>query len=475
MNSNNGHQLTLAMIFLLGACGSSNGFNGTVEKDSKKNDPSVDVDKAESQDAGEKEEGKRSGDVTERVEEESVPKSQQNGSEAITPWISFDFGIKGEEGANKGRVLTIPPAPAIPTIPTIQYQPNYIPPYTSNGQTAGSTYPPVVTPPYNYSQGGTNPFVSNVFDSSRTAPYSTSSNNNSWSSLPSISNVFSGSGSPSSWFSGRPSGGPDGTGGGMFESAGGGQYKVNSSEYELMKKWNPSAMNDMGFKGPDATYSAQEIQAIRNNADKFVTTGNTTPQNLGDMGSRVVKGTCGVTGSPIVLDLDNKGISLTSVSEGVDFDLLAKGIVRTAWIRGDSALLVWDRFGNGQIKSGRELIGEATIVGKVKAKDGFDALYLFDRKENGGNQDGIIDKRDTIFKSLKVWVDRNHNGISEYSELKTLPEVKIRSLDIKGVRSKDRLTDRYGNDLSLQGSFTREDGSRGLSTDVYFRYEPSQM
>jgi hypothetical protein len=120
--------------------------------------------------------------------------------------------------------------------------------------------------------------------------------------------------------------------------------------------------------------------------------------------------------SPIVINFANGDYSLTGSDAPVSFDMRATGHpISIGWTAAATAqaFLCVDRDGDGAITSGAELFGNATPLNDgQRADNGFQALAELD-----DNHDGIIDDRDSIWGSLLLWTDTNHNGISEPSEL----------------------------------------------------------
>jgi hypothetical protein len=107
----------------------------------------------------------------------------------------------------------------------------------------------------------------------------------------------------------------------------------------------------------------------------------------------------------------------------------------------DDAWLVLDRNGDGAINDASELFGDNTpqpIPPEGEERNGFLALSQFD--DNG---DDIIDEKDDIYTALRLWQDKNHDGVSQTAELFTLYDLGVAGVSM--AYSEDRQADKHGN------------------------------
>jgi len=148
-----------------------------------------------------------------------------------------------------------------------------------------------------------------------------------------------------------------------------------------------------------------------------------------------------VGASPIIIDTKGEGYHLTSASAGVQFRFFPSSpALQVAWTDDafQNGFLVLDRNGNGVIDDGTELFGNITPQPPSSHPNGFLALAVYDLAENGGNANGVIDPGDAVYGQLRIWIDANHNGISEPEELHKLNEVGVFRIELKYHQSPDR-------------------------------------
>jgi hypothetical protein len=190
-------------------------------------------------------------------------------------------------------------------------------------------------------------------------------------------------------------------------------------------------------------------------------TGSSTTSDV----SALIDGFTSYTGglyTPIVLDMNGDGISTLSYSSGVQFDLHADGLqVQTGWASATDGLLALDRNQDGQINDGSELFGSATMLSTgEKAKDGYEALRDLDT-----DKDNSITRADAQWVDLKVWQDRNSDGISQDGELVSLDSLGITQLDLN---AQSTAINDNGNVIGLTSSYQTNDGASHDMADVWF-------
>lgn len=164
-------------------------------------------------------------------------------------------------------------------------------------------------------------------------------------------------------------------------------------------------------------------------------------------------------GSPLVVDLAGDGLSLVGREAGVRFSLLGGAPTAVGWLRGDGddALVAIDHDGDGAIRSGRELFGEAT---GGWAPHGFAALARLD-----ADGDGWVDGRDPAYERIVLWRD-DGDGESAPAELLGLSEAGILALPVDARVQSTR--DPWGNELGLVSAARAASGRSVPVIDVWF-------
>ena len=174
------------------------------------------------------------------------------------------------------------------------------------------------------------------------------------------------------------------------------------------------------------------------------------------------------TYDPIVIDFNKNSVTSTRLDSTVYFDHDNNGFAEaTAWIEKDDGLLALDKNNNGKIDNGNELFGNHTISNTAygytdkKATNGYEALKAYDL-----NSDNVIDEKDEIFNKLKIWKDKNSNGITDEGELSPLADNNIKSIDLN---YKEIAIDENSNTVKQSSKVTLKDGSTLDANDVWMK------
>lgn len=175
----------------------------------------------------------------------------------------------------------------------------------------------------------------------------------------------------------------------------------------------------------------------------------------------------GWNGSPLILDFTGKGLSVSSVDDGVLFDITGKGKQRVSWPyhTQDTPWLVLDVNGNGEIDGISELFGNATPHPDGKSfANGFEALAVYD-----DNADGVIDERDAVFAQLALWSDLDRSGTSKDNELTPLSS-RVSAISLDYV-DRVEFDDAHGNETRQRALFFDQNDEAHVIYDLWLRLD----
>ena len=211
----------------------------------------------------------------------------------------------------------------------------------------------------------------------------------------------------------------------------------------------------------DDTQTSGESSDPINDADNLVSANTPDQSPTGEIVEKVRDdvGLAENKGSPLVLDLGELGIDLTSSagSDSVYWDIDQDGMAETSgWVGPQDGLLALDANSDGIIKDHSELFGTVDT-------DGFLILAELD-----SNEDGTIDANDIAFDDLIVWIDANTDGHSQEEELVSLTDLGIVSIDLNYNVTDYEIN---GNTVRSESTYTLTDGTERQIVDAWFTYD----
>jgi Ca2+-binding RTX toxin-like protein len=185
------------------------------------------------------------------------------------------------------------------------------------------------------------------------------------------------------------------------------------------------------------------------------------------------------TWRPVVLDMSGNGIQITPKAQsGVAFNVDDSGYLKsTDWIGSGDAFLTLDRTDSGSIDTSSDLFSNGQV--------GLDRRGLAGLAWVDANDNGVIDASDPVFSQLRIWQDANGDGVAQPSEMLTMQQAGITSLNyamgtftmngqVHQMASPDLNADTLGEKTSITPSGILLQNSNGQTSLVVTRIDDVQ-
>ncbi len=197
-----------------------------------------------------------------------------------------------------------------------------------------------------------------------------------------------------------------------------------------------------------------------------------------DFNSKVDKKKCDMKASPLIVHINPKHdvpryVELSSIADGVQFNILGFNAEprknarhQISWLNTDQYMFLVKPNKKGRVEGVDQMFGDNTRgPDKDFAANGFLALAKFD-----ANEDGLINSKDAVFKALRLWNDKNFDGVGTPDEMVTLDQMSVKNIDLNydpGFYERDA----YGNETIYKSVIQYQDGSLDLIFDLWFNYK----
>lgn len=197
---------------------------------------------------------------------------------------------------------------------------------------------------------------------------------------------------------------------------------------------------------------------------------------------------CDQKASPLIVHVNPnhdvpRYVELTSIDDGISFDILGLNSEpvpyapkQISWLNSSQYMFLVKPNKKGMVVGVDQMFGDNTYgPDKDFAPNGFIALAKYDGmtvdvKQRVMDADGIINAKDPIYHELRLWHDKNLDGVGTPNELYTLAQMKVKAIDLEYDASFYE-RDAYGNETVYKSVIQYQDGSLDLIFDLWFNYK----